>query len=77
MADLDALYKWFDKNRGTIIKNHDGAFVLLKDNAVIGYFSNEKTALKHAKKPGLSWETSLFKNVYPRMRNVCITTTRR
>ena len=31
MADLDALYAWFDENREHIIQNRRGERVLLKD----------------------------------------------
>jgi hypothetical protein len=50
MANLDDLYKWFDLNRETIIDEHRGEHVLLKDNAVIAYFNNENEALECAKK---------------------------
>jgi hypothetical protein len=52
MADLNALYQWFDANRDAIIQNHSGECVLLKDNAVTSYFPDEKTALEYAKKAG-------------------------
>ncbi|GHT58579.1 hypothetical protein FACS1894109_13040 [Spirochaetia bacterium] len=50
MADLNALYRWFDENRDRIIIGHDGECVLLKDNAVISYFPNTEAALAGAKK---------------------------
>ena len=52
MSNLDDLYKWFDKNRSSIIKGHEGEHVLLKDAAVISYFQSERSALEHAKKSG-------------------------
>ena len=52
MSNLDDLYKWFDKNRGAIIKGHEGEHVLLKDNAVISYFPGENAALEYAQKSG-------------------------
>jgi hypothetical protein len=52
MANLDNLYKWFDKNRGGIIKGHEGEYVLLKSNAVISYFQDDNAALEYAQKSG-------------------------
>jgi hypothetical protein len=66
MADLNGLYKWFDTNRDTIIKNHAGDLVLLKDSAVIGYFSNDKTALEHAKKAGFIMGDFLIQECIPK-----------
>ncbi|HCC35996.1 MAG TPA: hypothetical protein DEQ02_10390 [Ruminococcaceae bacterium] len=54
MENLDDLYKWFDMNRDEIVKGHEGASVLLKDDAVISYFPNDDTALEYAKKTGFS-----------------------
>jgi hypothetical protein len=54
MADLDDLYRWFDENRDTIIKGHEGEHVLLKDNNIVSYFNNDNTALEHAQKSGFS-----------------------
>ena len=54
MANLDDLYKWFDENRGTIINGHEGDRVLLKDNTVISYFSDDDKALEYAKKSGFT-----------------------
>jgi hypothetical protein len=52
MYDLDDLYKWFDKNRDNINKGHEGDHVLLKNNSVIAYFSEESEALEYARKSG-------------------------
>jgi len=52
MTNLDDLYKWFDENRDTIIKGHEGNHVLLKDNAVVSYFRDDDEALEYAKKSG-------------------------
>jgi len=52
MINLDDLYKWFDENRDTIIKGHEGNHVLLKDNAVVSYFRDDNEALAYAKKSG-------------------------
>jgi len=52
MEYLKELYKWFDKNRDTIIANHLNECVLLKNNAVIGYFPNTDAALSAAHKNG-------------------------
>jgi hypothetical protein len=49
---LDALYIWFDENRDSIIAEHSGECVLLKDYTVIGYFPNDNTALEYAQKTG-------------------------
>jgi putative alpha-1,2-mannosidase len=48
MADLNALYQWFNENREDIIQNHAGECVLIKDNSVIGYFPNSEAALSSA-----------------------------
>lgn len=50
MADLKALYKWFDENRNQIIADHAGECVLLKDNSVIDYYPNTEAALSGAQK---------------------------
>ena len=52
MANLDALYKWFDENRDSIIANHSNECVLLKENSVIGYYPNVEAALSAAQKNG-------------------------
>ena len=52
MENLKELYKWFDENRDTIIANHMGECVLLKDNAVTGYYPNTDAALSAAHKNG-------------------------
>ncbi|MCL1932122.1 MAG: hypothetical protein FWF55_09935 [Treponema sp.] len=54
MANLDDLYRWFDENRDSIIKGHEGQHVLLKDDAVISYFHDDNKALEHARKTGFS-----------------------
>jgi hypothetical protein len=52
MENLVDLYKWFDENRDEIINNHLNECVLLKDNAVIGYYPNTGAALSNAQKNG-------------------------
>jgi len=52
MINLNDLYKWFDENRDTITKGHEGNRVLLKDNAVISYFHDDDEALEYAKRSG-------------------------
>ncbi len=47
MENLDDLYKWFDMNRDEIVKGHEGASVLLKDDAVISYFPNDDTGTRN------------------------------
>jgi hypothetical protein len=54
MVDLDDLYKWFDENRDSVIANHLNECVLLKDNSVIGYFSNTEAALSAAQEKGFN-----------------------
>ena len=54
MANLEDLYKWFDKNRDSIISNHSSECVLLKDNSVIGYYPNTEAALSAAQAKGFS-----------------------
>ena len=52
MANLEDLYRWFDKNRDSIITNHSDECVLLKDSSVIGYYPNVEAALSAAQKNG-------------------------
>jgi hypothetical protein len=52
MADLDALYRWFDENRDHIITGHTGECVLLKDRSVAGYYPDTDAALSFAEKAG-------------------------
>jgi len=54
IENLDDLYNWFDENRDTIIKGHEGDRVLLKNNKVISYFSEDAQALEYAQKNGFS-----------------------
>lgn len=49
---MEKLYDWFCENREDIIKGHRGEQVLIKDNAVIGYFPDEPSALKSAFEKG-------------------------
>ena len=49
MDRLKDLYSWFDNNRDDIIAEHKNEFVLLADDAVVGYFPNMETALEGAK----------------------------
>jgi hypothetical protein len=52
MADLDALYWWFNAHREEIITGNEGSFVLLKDNAVIAYYATVRDALCDAGERG-------------------------
>ena len=52
MENLVDLYKWFDENRDIIIKSHLNECVLLKNNAVIGYYPNTEAALSVVQKNG-------------------------
>ena len=52
MEKLKDLYKWFNDNRNTIIADHMDECVLLKNNTVIGYYSNTDAALSAAQKNG-------------------------
>ena len=54
MSNLVDLYKWFNENRTFIINNHEDECVLIKDNSVIGYYSNAEAALSAAQKNGFS-----------------------
>ena len=66
MANLDELYKWFDKNRDTIINGHHDEFVLLKDDSVVSYFIDENGALEFAKKAGFSMGDFLIQECIPK-----------
>jgi hypothetical protein len=52
MADLDALYDWFNENREWIIEGHRNEEVLIHRNSVIGYYADMVTALQAAKGKG-------------------------
>jgi hypothetical protein len=52
MADLEALYNWFNENREHIIEEHQGEEVLLKDKRVIGYYPDVVAALEAANSKG-------------------------
>jgi len=54
MENTDNLYKWFDKNRETIINDHLNECVLLKNNSVIGYYMNTEAALSAAQEKGFN-----------------------
>jgi len=54
MTNLDDLYRWFDKNRDSIIVDHLKECVLLKDNAVVGYYPDTDTALSAAQNSGFT-----------------------
>jgi len=54
MVNLDDLYKWFDQNRNTIIRGHEGEYVLLKDKTAISYFLDDGEALEYARKSGFA-----------------------
>jgi hypothetical protein len=66
MTDLEALYKWFDENRDSIIQDHETEYVLLTENRVMGYFPNEMFALEHAKKTGLVMGDFLIQECIPK-----------
>jgi len=54
MDGMDALYRWFDANRNSIIQGHDGEQVLLKDNTVVGYYPDIEKALLSAAEKGFT-----------------------
>jgi hypothetical protein len=62
MSSLTALYEWFNNNREEIIAGHKDECVLLKDNAVIGYYPNKEAALSAARKRGFSVGGFLIQN---------------
>ena len=66
MTNLDDLYKWFDQNRDTIIKGHKGAHVLLKDDTVISYFSDDNSALVYARKSDFIMGEFLIQECIPK-----------
>lgn len=42
-------FAWFDKNRESIIKDHLGQSVVIKDKAIVGYYPNDRKALEAMK----------------------------
>ena len=54
MVDLGSLYQWFNENRSSIIKGHEDEQVLLKDNTVIGYYTDIEKALLGATEMGFT-----------------------
>jgi hypothetical protein len=66
MADLNALYQWFDNSREQIIVGHAGECVLLKDNQVIGYYPNTEAALGSAQKNKLPMGEFLVQDCKPK-----------
>lgn len=51
--NLKSLYCWFDIKRDEIIAGHENERVLISDNKVLGYFSDERTAVAEALSRGL------------------------
>lgn len=51
--NLKALYSWFDMKRDEIISGHENERVLISGNEVLGYFTDERTAVAEALKRGL------------------------
>jgi hypothetical protein len=70
MADLNALYQWYDENRENIIKDHAGECVLLKDKAVVGYYPDTDTALSFAEKAGFIMGDFLIQDCITREEDV-------
>jgi hypothetical protein len=62
MTDLTVLYQWFNENRTGIINGHLEECVLIKDNAVIGYYPNTDAALAAAQKTGFSMGSFLIQD---------------
>lgn len=58
--NIKSLYNWFDINRDSIIENHSGENVLISDNQVLGYFTDEESALNFADENGLQEGTFLI-----------------
>ncbi|MDR2589012.1 MAG: hypothetical protein LBC67_06250 [Spirochaetales bacterium] len=54
MADLNALYQWFNENREEIIKEHENEQVLIRDNTVIAYYPDIEKALLGAGEKGFT-----------------------
>jgi hypothetical protein len=55
MVDTDALYRWFDANRQSIIAGHLEQFALIKDgNVLVGYFDDDDEAMQYALGNGLT-----------------------
>lgn len=57
--NLKSLYCWFDIKRDEIIAGHENERVLISDNKVLGYFSDERTAVAEALSRGLEPGISL------------------
>ncbi len=58
MTDVQKNYQFFDTNRDSIIKDHEGKYVLLKDEKVIDYFETMQQAIEKAKNEG--WQVGSF-----------------
>jgi hypothetical protein len=70
MADLDALYDWFNENREHIINGHQGERVLLKDKSVIGYYADVVTALEAANGNGFQMGDFLIQKCHDREEDI-------
>ena len=65
MADLNKLYQWYQEHRAEIIKGHEKEQVLLKDEAVIGYYPTEEAALKDVAKRNINIGEFLIQKCIP------------
>ena len=45
-AALDREFQTFQENKPNLVKNHNGKFVLIRDDEIIGIFENELDAVK-------------------------------
>ena len=45
IGNLESLYNWFDMKRDEIISGHENERVLISDNKILGYFTDERTAV--------------------------------
>ena len=66
MDKITSMYDWFDLNRDSIIKDHDGEWVLVAGNENLGYFNEQKEATRYAKQKGLKVGDFLAQYCIPR-----------
>ena len=50
MKSLEAEFKYYLDNQDTLVRQHKGKFVVIKDKQVIGIYSTEKEALQETMK---------------------------
>jgi hypothetical protein len=70
MADLDALYDWFNENREHIIDRPRGEQVLLKDKRVIRYYPDVVAALEAVNSTGFQMGDFLIQKCHTREEGV-------